>query len=107
MALESEPVVGVAGLRQIHPRQRNKTKYHIKSGHQKQCAARCYTEQKKYVFSLDKSKRMVTLEMLLKCLNAGNVIGSHDGEKSWQFTTRILPKCCVNRIHCSVSCQHK
>ena len=34
-------------------------------------------------FSLDKSKRVVTLEMLLKCLNAGNVIGgSHDGEKS-------------------------
>jgi len=41
MALESEPVFGVGGLPQIHPRQRNKTKYHTKSGHQKQCAARC------------------------------------------------------------------
>jgi hypothetical protein len=82
VALESEPVVGVAGLPQIHPRQRNKTKYHTKSGHQKECAARCCTEQRKYVFSLDKSKRMVTLEMLRKFLNAGNVLGSHDGEKS-------------------------
>jgi hypothetical protein len=60
----------------------HKTKYHIQSGHQKQCAARCCAEQKKCVFSLDKLKRMVTLEMLLKCLNAGNVTGSHDGEKS-------------------------
>jgi len=82
MALESEPVVGVAGLPQIHPRQRNKTKYHVKYDHQKQCVARCCTERKKFVFSLDKAKRMVTLEMLLICLNAGNVIGSHDGEKS-------------------------
>jgi len=83
MALESKPVVGVAGLPQIHPRQRNKTKYRMKPCHQEQCAARCCTEPKKYVFSLDKSKRVVTLEMLLKYLNAGNVIGgSHDGEKS-------------------------
>ena len=30
MALGSEPVAGGADLPQIHPRQRNKTKYHIK-----------------------------------------------------------------------------
>ena len=81
MAVESEPV-GVAGLPQIHPRRRSETKYHIKSGYQQQFAARCFTEQKKYVFSLDKSKRMITLEMCLKCLNAGNVIESRDGVKS-------------------------
>jgi hypothetical protein len=51
MAVESDPVLSVAGLPQLHPRQRNKTKYHIKSGPQKQCVAHCRTEQKKCVFS--------------------------------------------------------
>jgi hypothetical protein len=95
MAPGLEPAVGIADNPQVPPpthpphpptycpaREIKRSAIYISMAVRKPSAARCFTEQKKNTFSLEKAKRNITLKVFLKCLNAGNVTGSDDGEKS-------------------------